>query len=67
MYFSERITFNKWLKLYKTNCDNSIYINSTKFSHLTRTLVWIIKHPKEAVYRYLMYNKLKFKYFFLIN
>ena len=67
MYFDEKITFNKWIKLYKTNCDNSIYINSTKFSHLIRTFVWIIKYPKEAVYRYLMYNKLKFKYFFLVN
>ena len=59
LYFNPRITFSKWLSLYKKYCDNTIQIKSVSLLNLFRTFVWVIFNPKGSIYRYFMYKKIK--------
>ncbi len=59
LYFNEKITFSKWLRLYKKYCDNSIQLNTLNLLDLFKTFIWTTCNPKEAIYRYFMYKRIE--------
>ncbi len=59
IYFNEKITNHKWQKLYKKYCSQDFKINSIEMSSIVKTILWTIKSPKQAIYRFIMYKKNK--------
>ncbi len=58
LYFNEKITFSKWLRLYKKYCDDSIQLDTLNLLNLLKTFIWATCNVKEAVYRYFMYKRI---------
>ncbi len=59
LYFNELITYNRWQKIYQKYCNNELKISSPSAKEVANTIKWVILNPKEAIYKFYLFNKYK--------